>query len=413
MKKALFIGLKDLQVTFRDRAALIMMLLAPFLLTLGLGFVTGSFDQSENDQGIRDIGVVLVNEDEGTLGALVAETLTGNDQLQTLFAVQTATDAAAARQMVVDNSVSAAVIIPAGFSAGLVPDAAGNMAPAAPLEIQLNPSAPISADVVRLAVNQIVDNIALSIVTTDVAMTQLVSSGSIQPQQVPEIAAAIGQSIQQTPPTALVTWRDDSAADEEENSFDPLTLLAPGMALFFLMYTVTIGGRSILLEREEGTLPRMLSTPTSATQVLGGKVFGVFFIAVAQVSILIVASTLLFGLRWGDPLGIIVLIVATALAATGWGLLFASVATTAAQVAGIGSAVMLLFGLLSGVFIPVGSGVLNIASRITPNAWALDGFVELGYGESIGTITTNIAALLIMAVTLFAVSVFLFRRKEA
>ena len=36
MRKILLIGLKDLILVLRDRAALIFMLLAPFLLTLGL-----------------------------------------------------------------------------------------------------------------------------------------------------------------------------------------------------------------------------------------------------------------------------------------------------------------------------------------------------------------------------------------
>jgi multidrug efflux pump subunit AcrA (membrane-fusion protein) len=38
--------------------------------------------------------------------------------------------------------------------------------------------------------------------------------------------------------------------------FDVLAYMAPGMALLFLMYTVSYGGRSILAERAQGTLPR-------------------------------------------------------------------------------------------------------------------------------------------------------------
>ena len=51
MKKLFLIGFKDLKLVFRDRPALIFMLLAPFLLTLGLGFVTGAFGRS-NTSGI-------------------------------------------------------------------------------------------------------------------------------------------------------------------------------------------------------------------------------------------------------------------------------------------------------------------------------------------------------------------------
>ena len=43
MTKTFLIGIKDLRLVFRDRAALILMLVAPFLLTLGMGLVTGRF----------------------------------------------------------------------------------------------------------------------------------------------------------------------------------------------------------------------------------------------------------------------------------------------------------------------------------------------------------------------------------
>ena len=53
-------------------------------------------------------------------------------------------------------------------------------------------------------------------------------------------------------------------------------LLAPGMALMFLMFTASNGGRSLLTERNQGTLPRLLVSPTTSAQVLGGKMFGIF-----------------------------------------------------------------------------------------------------------------------------------------
>ena len=43
MRKLFLIAFKDFKLIFRDRAALILMLLAPFALTIGMGFVTGRF----------------------------------------------------------------------------------------------------------------------------------------------------------------------------------------------------------------------------------------------------------------------------------------------------------------------------------------------------------------------------------
>ena len=182
--------------------------------------------------------------------------------------------------------------------------------------------------------------------------------------------------------------------------------------MFFLMYTVTYGGRSLLAERRAGTLPRLLSTPTSEVQVLAGKVFGIFLTGAAQVGVLVLASSLLFGLRWGDPLAVAALIAAVAAAATGWGLLLAAFARSPDQVGSLGSALMLLFGVLSGSFIPAGAfpGWLQALSKITPNAWGLDGFAALARGATLSGVALPLAALAVMAAVLFGAAALVFQR---
>jgi hypothetical protein len=67
MKKVFLIGWKDVMLAFRDRAALILMLAAPFALILGLGLVTGRLSGS-GSSGISDLPVILVNQDQAQLG---------------------------------------------------------------------------------------------------------------------------------------------------------------------------------------------------------------------------------------------------------------------------------------------------------------------------------------------------------
>jgi ABC-2 type transport system permease protein len=188
--------------------------------------------------------------------------------------------------------------------------------------------------------------------------------------------------------------------------------MAPGMALLFLMYTVSYGGRSILAERSQGTLPRLLVSPTSTSQVLGGKVLGIFFTGVAQVGILILASSLFFGVKWGDTLGLVLLILAAVFGATGWGMLITALARSPGQVASIGSALMLIFGILGGSFIQLENmpPLVQTLSKITPNAWGLDGFASLALGGTLPNLVRPITALLIMGVVLFGVAVVLFNR---
>jgi ABC-2 type transport system permease protein len=186
------------------------------------------------------------------------------------------------------------------------------------------------------------------------------------------------------------------------------------MALMFLMFTVSNGGRSILSEQALGTLPRLLVSPTNSAQVLIGKIFGVYVTGVVQMLILIVACSLLFRIQWGDPLGLLVLVLAAVFGATGWGMLITSLARTPGQVGTIGTAMMLIFGILGGSFIQTSimPGWFQVFSKITPNAWGLDGFTTLGLGGSLVNLGMPLLGLAVMGVALFFVSILLFGRRS-
>src|SRR5262245_6038115 len=111
MKKLLLIGIKDLKLVFRDRAALTFMLLAPFLLTVGMGFVTGRF--SGRSSGLSDIPVIIVNLDHEQLGDALADAFS-SEELADLMEPTSLSDPEAARRLIDDDQASAAVIIPAG-----------------------------------------------------------------------------------------------------------------------------------------------------------------------------------------------------------------------------------------------------------------------------------------------------------
>lgn len=408
MKKLILIGLKDVKLAFRDVSALLMMLLAPFLLTLGLGFVTGAFSGSDGS-GISGIPVILVNQDQGQLGDALVELFESED-LQDLISPSRMDDAAQARRAVDEDSAAAVVVIPAGFSESVIPSQTGAANEAVEIELYTNPTRPTSSGVVQSIVEHFVNQVEIARVGGEVAVTQLLQNGLIAPQQAAQAgqqaAAALGETEQ-----AAITLKGvtNTGADVQ---FNVLAYMAPGMALMFLMYTASYGGRTLLTERNQGTLPRLLVTPTSAVQILGGKILGTFLTGTAQVLILIVSTTVLFGLQWGDPLGVLALVLAAVFAAVGWGMLITATAKTPGQVSWMGMITTLVFGLLGGSFFntDVLPAWFRTLGRITPNAWGLDGFLTLAQGGSLADIGGAILGLLVMGTLLFAVSVFLFRR---
>jgi ABC-2 type transport system permease protein len=412
MRKILLIGWKDVVLAFRDRAALILMLAAPFVLTIGLGAVTGRLSGASSS-GLNNIPVVLVNQDSGQIGTSLVELFQSTD-LAEIVTAQVMNDPAQAHQLVDQDTVAAVIVIPAGFSASIIPDdeTGASRAPVQ-LELYANPSRPTSVGVVKTILEEFVSRVEIARVGGLVTVNELIRSGRIQAQDAAKAAAQIGAAEagvgQESPAIAL----KNVTAGSQPVTFDVLAYMAPGMALMFLMFTVSNGGRTLLAEQRQGTLPRLLVAPVSTAQVLSGKVFGIYLTGVAQMLILILASTLLFSLKWGDLLGVLVLVLAAVAGAVGWGMLITALAKTPGQVSSIGSALMLIFGILGGTFISLESmpSWLQLVSKITPNAWGLDGFTTLALGGGPAQILGPVSALLVMGAVLFAAAVVLINRR--
>lgn len=69
---------------------------------------------------------------------------------------------------------------------------------------------------------------------------------------------------------------------------------------------------------------RMLSTPTGPGTLIAGETLGRVLIGIIQAAVIIVGSSLLFGVRWGQPLGVAAVVILFALVASGAGILLGS-----------------------------------------------------------------------------------------
>ena len=180
MKKLFLIGIKDLKLMFRDRAALTFILLAPFLLTIGMGFVTGRF--SGRSSGLSDIPVIIVNLDHEQLGNALANLFSSKD-LGNLMKPTASSDPKAARQLIDDDKASAAVIIPEGFTQSIIPAQGTRLSPnaiqPAPIKIEVyaNPTSPTSAGVVKAIVDEFVSRVEEGRTSGMTSIVQLMTSG--------------------------------------------------------------------------------------------------------------------------------------------------------------------------------------------------------------------------------------------
>ncbi len=394
------IALKDLRIFLARKETLILALLAPFLLTLGMGFIGGAFSPggSGSGAGYINLGFADLDKSPATEGFFQ-----GFSESEGFVRISRFDTSEAAENAVEAKEIDAALVIPEGFTNSTI-----RGGDAGKIEVLTDPGKEISGDIAV--------SIAKSFTSRLLAASVGLREAASWLQREEELSASRAfQRASQLIPAVMSSGGSGSvkrSGTETGRTFDLMEYFAPGFAVLFLLLTVTAGTRSILDERREGTLARMSTTPSRRATILAGKMTGVFITGVFQVSVIIGATTFLFGLEWGSFLGVVLLILGASCACSGWGMIIAAFAKTSAQVSGVGASMMLVFGILGGTFIPIENfpEFLQYIARITPNFWAIRGFSSLASGAVTADILGNAGIMALTGLVLLGVSALIFAR---
>ena len=410
MRKSLAIALKDVRAFYRQPAALAMALLAPIALAAVLGAAFGGSGFS-----LPKTQVSLADLDAGSSGLQVGRVITqalGSRGVSDLFTVSTVGSAAAARKAVDDNKADAAVIVPAGVSAALTSALGGH----ASVELYQNPTQQIGPAVVKGVVVQVVGTLiggrAAAVVTVALMgrfghVTDSTKTG----QAAAAAARSYTQQLQSAPPLTYVE-RGPSGGSSKNNVAG--SVLA-GMMVFFMLFAAMNVARTILDEEEEGTLPRLFTTPTPLTQILGGKFLSIFATVLVQSVVLLVAGLLIFGAHWGAFPQVALLALDGAAMSAGLAVLLISLVRNRRQAGSISAGVFLVLALFGGNFTGnvSNSGFLGVMQRVVPNGWLMRGWVTSMNGGGLGNVIIPLLAAAAFALVFFAIGTLRFRRRFA
>jgi len=155
---------------------------------------------------------------------------------------------------------------------------------------------------------------------------------------------------------------------------------SPGMLVMFAMFYLFGGASMLVTERERGTLRRLAVLPLRPATVLGGHLLGLLVAGLAQMSLLILAGELLFGVDWGrSPLGLALIVASFALAVASAGLLLATLVRTQAQASAVRNLAVLVMAALGGAWWPleIVPSWMRTLGHALPSAWAMDAFHDV------------------------------------
>lgn len=422
-RKAWYIAWKDTVTRFRDRNGILLMLVAPLVLAAVIGAAFGGLGDDPENVPLTDIPLAIVNQDQGPIGQTVEQIL-HSDDLQTLLEPQAMDDLEMAKELAGRGEIRAVVHIPAGSSEAIQRVAEGEVGDfafpgrekleGAHVFIYTDPGARISPIVVQSLVAQIANDLNAAALGQRMIQEQLQAQppetiARVLPQLLATIAeAAEGQASNDD--SGRIQVVSTIVGNPESQNTNPLAYFAPSMAILFLMFTLFDAASSILEEEREGTLARMMVTPTAFSSILLGKIAGVFATGLLQLAVLILASQLLFGLSWGSsPLGLALMVVAVVAAASSLGALIVAFSRDERQAGIVGSAVALVFAILGGNFVAGQEypDFLQPLSKLTLNRWALDGLTDLSLrGLGLQDVLLEAGVLLAAAVLFFTLAVW-------
>jgi ABC-2 type transport system permease protein len=174
---------------------------------------------------------------------------------------------------------------------------------------------------------------------------------------------------------------------------------AAGMGVMFLLMTVVIGVGAMLEEKEQEVYRRLLISNLTHSQYLLGKLVGLLFLSTIQITVIIIGTSLLFHVHWGESVaGVFLVGFAFVFSACGLGVLCGSLVKTEKAFSTAGVLGTQILAAAGGSMVPlyVFPDWLIQVMKVFPNALPLQTFLDLMSGESFQAVVFEATMLLLL-----------------
>jgi len=348
MKNIRFIALNDAKYQLRQGSTLVWVFLMPPIFLYFIGTVTGGF--SSGVSGGQANPITVVAEAPGFLQEQMDLRLRENDFEPNWV-----------EELLVDEGVSP---------------------PRRVLNIGPNLSDSVSAD----------EQVAISYETRSSALSRDFEIIRVQRTvytALADIVVAKANTTEELSAADLVTlnekpriWQlDVSPAGQRKEIPSGFEQAVPGtLVMFTLLVLLTSGGTMLVIERKQGLLRRLASTPITRAEVVSGKLGGRMILAALQVSVALAVGTFLFKMDWGpDFVMVLVVLAAWAAFCASAGLLLGSIASSEGQVSGLGVLTANALAALGGCWWPIEitPAWMQMIQKLTPTGWTMDAMHKL------------------------------------
>jgi len=432
--KAFDIALKDLNRSFRSAFAIIFMFGVPLLVT-GMFYLMFGNIAGGGEFNLPKTKVIIANMDEGgpkfqvnpknipggrkaeTMGDLIVSILE-SDEMADLIEISLVADPQAARASVDSQQAQVAIIIPPDFSEQFADIEKGK----AVIEFYQDPTLTIGPAIMKSILNRFMQGmsgviIAVNVFTDEADSSEYMLTGQVV-QQYLDTSLALSEDLE----GELLDVRAPANApksDTEESQNLMLSIIGPimgGMMVFYAFFTGASTAQSILKEEEEGTLPRLFTTPTPQATILTGKFLSVFLTVCIQVIVLLIAARLIFKIQWGGFVPVALMAAGLIFSASSFGVFVNSLLKNTKQSGVLFGGILTVTGMLGMISIfamnaPGAARLGDTVSLLVPQGWAIRGLMQSMNGDPLTSILVSALAMLAWSASFFILGVLRFNRR--
>jgi ABC-2 type transport system permease protein len=389
---------KDFLLFFHDQRSVIITFLLPVILITLFAFAYGSIGSID---GRSEPVKLLVSDLDQTISS--KEIIHKIDSLEDIHVI--ASDSTKSRELVIKGKYAGALIIYKGFQDSL------SNGKSTPVELIYDRSREMEIGILQ-------QNLISTLMSSAGVIIVKKSIERYLQEQVPEIDKNTSDNILRTAinddkNTIAVKWT--SIVGERNDTRLGLIQAVAGTAIMMLLFSVAGIGTSILEEKENGTIHRLLYSPLKASAILYGKMLFALFISILQLSTMFLFARIIFNLDLGINIpALILMILATAFAVSGLGIFLAAIARTRQQAQNLSTIIILVMSALGGSMIPlfIMPALLQKIALLSVNYWAIQGFYDIFWRNlPLQSILPKIFVLVSMGIAMTVSSIWLFKKR--
>lgn len=422
--------IKDMKNVLYDFKSLAVILLMPIVIMSILGMsLQGVFgDEGESGVAMSRIGVVkaydmeeqmakvagridLSQIDQSTMDGLNPEknffSLLDNEDIQSFMTYEIMSEEAGLKALE-DNDIVALIILPDNFVFNSYMLLGGSRL-VSEISYLINPENDFFAGIILSIIDGYTET--TNHIYAQQRLTTLTLMSTNQMDALDQIGQVFDQESLEISPLSL-----NVRATQREESINSFQYYAAAIMCMFLLYTAGIGGRALLQERNEQTIPRLTVSGHGLQLIVWSNFIRVMALAMVQSTIMVAYSTLVLGVDWGHGGTVILTMLLASFAVAGIGMLVAVITLVSGNFNAANAfefGLVYVMSLIGGSFIPV-EGLPKILQQLgflSVNGQALKMFINGMYNLPLKDSLTEMVVLVAFGLVFIILSMILMRSK--